>query len=88
MKRPPPIIDLAPDGTFRTAPTGQRAPLSFKLLLGGTIVAVLAGGAAIAALAVWIASLLLPIALMGALVAFGAFKYRQWRRGGRSVLRP
>lgn len=80
--RTPPVLDMSPDGTFRTKPSGLRAPLSFKLLLGATIVAVMAGAFAIAALALWVAALLLPVVIIAAAVAFGAFRYRQWRRGG------
>ena len=93
--RAPPVLDMAPDGTFRTRPSGRtkpsglRAPLSFKLLLGATIVAVLAGAFAIAALALWVAALLLPVVVIAAGVAFAAYKYRQWRRsvaiGARSI---
>ena len=82
MNRIPPVIDMAPDGTFRTKPPGMRAPLSFKLLLGATIVAVLAGAAAVAALALWIAALLLPVAVIAVVVAWGVYKYQAWRRGG------
>lgn len=81
MNRIPPVIDMAPDGTFRTKPSGMRAPLSFKLLLGATIVAVLAGAAAVAALALWVAALLLPVVVVAAAVAWVAYKYRVWRRG-------
>ena len=81
MNRIPPVIDMAPDGTFRTKPPGMRAPLSFKLLLGATIVAVLAGAAAVAALALWIAALLLPVAVVAVVGAWGAYEYRAWRRG-------
>ena len=81
MNRIPPVIDMAPDGTFRTRPSGMRAPLSFKLLLGATIVAVLAGAAAVAALALWVAALLLPVVVIAAAIAWGAYTYRRWRRG-------
>ncbi len=87
MNRIPPVIDMAPDGTFRTKPSGMRAPLSFKLLLGATIVAVLAGAAAVAALALWIAALLLPVVVIAAAVAYGAYKYRNWRRGASGAAR-
>lgn len=79
--RTPPVIDMAPDGTFRTKPSGLRAPLSFKLLLGATIVAVVAGAFAVAALALWVAAMLLPVVIIAAFVAFAALKYRRWRRG-------
>ncbi len=83
VSRTPPVLDMSPDGTFRTKPSGLRAPLSFKLLLAATIVAVMAGAFAIAALALWVAALLLPVVIIATGVAFAAFKYRQWRRGGR-----
>lgn len=81
--RIPPVIDMTTDGAFRdaAAPPGTRAPLSFKLLLGATIVAVLAGAAAIAALALWFVALLLPVVIIAAGVAWGTLKYRRWRRG-------
>ena len=85
--RAPPVLDMAPDGTFHTKPSGLRAPLSFKLLLGATIVAVLAGAFAIAALTLWVAALLLPVVVIAGGVAFATFKYRQWRRGVSSGAR-
>jgi len=81
MNRTPPIIDMAPDGTFHTKPSGVRAPLSFKLLLGATIVAVLAGAVTVAALALWLAALLLPVVIIAAVVAWATLQYRRWRRG-------
>ncbi len=85
MNRIPPTLDMTPDGAFRTPPrVGGRAPLSFKLLLGAVVVAVLAGAAAVAALALWVVSLLLPVMIIAAGVAWATFKYRQWRRGSNN----
>ena len=80
--RQPPLIDMAPDGTFRSPSPGQRAPLSFKLLLGATVVAVVAGALTLAALAVWVAALLLPVVIVAGFVAWATLRYRRWRRGG------
>lgn len=85
MNRIPPVIEMAPDGTIRTPRAG--APLSFKLLLGATIVAVLAGAAAIAALALWFVALLLPVVIIAGGVAWATLKYRRWRRGPTTVVR-
>ena len=92
-RQQPPVIDMTPDGRFREplrAP-GAGVPLSFKLLIGGVVVAVLAGTAAVAALALWVISMLLPVMVIAGGVAYAAFKYRQWRlRSGmaaRSVRR-
>ena len=82
----PPVIDMTPDGRF-PEPARQRAtfgpasrvPVSFKLLIGAVVVALLAGTAAVAALALWIVSMLLPVMVIAGGVAYVAFKYRQWR---------
>lgn len=85
--RTPPVIDMTPDGRFREplrqgAPgIGPRVPLSFKLLIGAVMVAVLAGTVAVAALALWVVSMLLPVMVIAAGIAYASFKYRQWRRG-------
>ena len=86
--RTPPVIDMTPDGRFRE-PLRQRpgfgagggVPASFKLLIGAVAVAVLAGTAAVAALALWVVSMLLPVMVIAGGVAYAAFKYRQWRGG-------
>ena len=86
--RTPPVIDMTPDGRFREPlRQGQASgwwpgfPLSFKLLIGAVAVAVLAGTAAVAALALWVVSMLLPVMVIAGGVAYAAFKYRQWRGG-------
>ena len=84
----PPVIDMTPDGRFREPlrqqpgfGAGGRVPVSFKLLIGAVVVAVLAGTAAVAALALWVVSMLLPVMVIAGGVAYAAFKYRQWRGG-------
>ena len=92
--RTPPVIDMTPDGRFREplrqGPMRGGIPASFKLLVGAAVVAVLAGTAAVAALALWLVSMLLPLMVVAGGVAYAAFKYRQWRGGvgtGRYSLR-
>ena len=89
--RLPPVIDMMPDGRFREplrprAGLGGQVPVSVKVLLGAAVVAVLAGTAAVAALALWVVSMLLPVMVIAGGVAYGAFKYRQWR--GRTAPGP
>ncbi len=79
---PPEVIDMTPDGAFRVPPRRAGVPLSFKLMVGAGIIAVLAGAASIAALALWVVSLLLPVLVIAAGVAWVSFKYRQWKRTG------
>lgn len=83
----PPVLDMTPDGQFRE-PLRQgaglgangRVPVSLKLLIGAVVVAVLAGTAAVAALALWVVSMLLPLMVIAGSVAYVTVKYRQWRR--------
>ena len=95
--RMPPVIDMTPDGRFREpvrqrpGPGGAgRVPVSVKLLLGAAVVAVLAGTAAVAALALWVLSMLLPVMVIAGGVAYATYKYRKWRGVGtrRDVYRP
>ena len=82
----PPVLDMTLDGQFREplrqGNAGPRVPMSFKLLIGAVVVAVLAGTAAVAALMLWVVSLLLPLMIIAGGVAYAAFKYRQWRGRG------
>ena len=79
---------MTPDGRFpeparQRPPFGaaSRVPVSFKLLIGAAVVALLAGTAAVAALALWIVSMLLPVMVIAAGVAYATFRYRKWRGG-------
>lgn len=80
---------MRPDGSFRPAPLPPRLPLSFKLAIGGVLVAAVAVSLAVAAAAIWVISLLLPVIIIAVGVAWGAMKWRQWmslrsdRHGGR-----
>jgi len=85
-----PTLDMTPRGEFRTPPS---TPWATKLLRYAIVIAVLAGGFAVAALVLWAALLMIPIAIGAALVAYGAFRWQQWRArqaaGGRSgIYRP
>lgn len=73
-----PQLDMTPDGQFVEPPS--ETP-SEKLLRYGAAVAVLAGLAAMAALALWVAFALIPVAIVAGLIAYGAFRWRLWRLG-------
>ena len=59
----------------------RQASMSWPARIGvaAALVALLAGGASAAAIFLWLASLLLPIALIAAAVAFAAFKLQLWQ---------
>ncbi len=73
-----PQLDMTPDGQFVELPPETA---SEKLFRYGVAVAVLAGMAAMAALALWLALALIPVAIVGGLIAYGAFRWRMWRLG-------
>ncbi len=81
MERIPPTLDMTPDGRFRPAPAGL--PFTAKLMIGGAIVAVLAGAAVVAMLALWLLAMLIPVLIVAALIAYVSYRIKRWRlRGG------
>jgi hypothetical protein len=90
MQRRPPDLDMTVDGEFVSPP---RPPLSTRIMFWAVIVALIAGGLSLAALALWVALIILPVAVGAAVVAWVMFRYRMWRAqrsfsGQRNVWRP
>jgi len=78
-------LDMTPDGQFRSrpGPSGRRGlPFMERMFIGAVIVAAVAGGFAISALAFWLAMFLLPVALVAGLVAWGMLKLMSANRSG------
>ncbi len=73
----PETIDITLDGQVRQPPP---APALGGLLRVAILVAVLAGAIAVAALALWFALLLIPVALAAAAVAWLAWRWQVFRR--------
>jgi fatty acid desaturase len=80
-----PVLDMTPDGQFREPAT---TPFADRLLRTAVVVAAVGTAVAIAALALWFALLLIPVVLVAALVAYGAFRWRLWRSGGTFTMGP
>jgi hypothetical protein len=72
-----PMLDMTPDGRFRTP---QKPPLAIRIAAAALIVAVIAGGLAVAALAIWLAFILIPVVLVAGLIGYAALRF-QMRRG-------
>ena len=70
------VLDMTPDGQFRGPP---RVPLSTRLLGIALAITAITAALAIAALALWFALILIPVALGAAAVAWLAWRYRLWR---------
>ena len=94
MTRIPPTIDMLPDGTFRSArpawtpQSGVRMPFSIKLGVGAALVAVLGLALSVAALAIWVVSMILPVIIIAGAVAWGTVRYRRWQLGRGQAVRP
>lgn len=74
--RYPPDLDMLPDGSFRQPP---RPPILTRIILWAAVIAVIAGGLAAAAFALWLALFLVPVALIAGIIAWLAFRVQIWR---------
>jgi hypothetical protein len=89
-QRRAPDLEMTIDGEFVSPP---KAPISSRILMGAIVIAVLAGALSLAAFALWLALLILPVAIGAAIVAWVVFRYRIWRAqravgGQHDVWRP
>ena len=73
-------FDMTLDG--RVLPPRQGVPLAAKLGGIALLVAVLAGAIGIAAIALWLAMVIVPVAVVAGAVAYGAFCFQMWRNRG------
>lgn len=64
------------DGSFRSP---QRPSFLTRIFVWGVGIAVIAGGLAVAAFALWLALILVPVALIAGLIAWAAFRFQLWR---------
>jgi hypothetical protein len=74
-----PELDMLPDGSFRQP---VRPPIATRLFIWAVLIASVAGALSLAAFALWIALLILPVALGAAAIAWLAFRFQVWRSGG------
>lgn len=75
-QRRPPDLEMTIEGEFVSPPT---APMSSRILMWAIVIAVVAGALSLAAFALWIALIILPVAFGAAVVAWAMFRYRMWR---------
>ena len=77
----PRVLDMTPQGEFvsHSAYRSGSATWPLRLGLGAAVVAAVTGGLAIAAIFLWLASVLIPVALVAGGVAYVAFRYQKWR---------
>ncbi len=75
--RLPPELDMLPDGSLRP----RQPPLAARVFRWAVIIALLAGALAIAAVALWFALVLIPVAIAAGVIAWLAFRYQVWKAG-------
>jgi hypothetical protein len=81
-----PVLDMTPEGDFR--PTGLRLPWPTRVFLVAIGVSFVAGLIASAALLIYVALLLIPVALGLAAFGYSSYRLQAWRAGrGRGVVR-
>jgi hypothetical protein len=71
-------IDMRPDGGFSEP---AKPPLAARIFFWAILVATITGAVVIAALALWVALALIPLAIGAAIVAYLAFRFQLWRSG-------
>jgi hypothetical protein len=86
----PPELDMTLEGEFVSPPA---PPVSTRIMFWAIIIAVVAGAVVIAALALWLAMLILPVAIGAALIGWGMMRYKLWRAsqlggGQRNLWQP
>jgi hypothetical protein len=89
-QRRPPELDMTIEGEFVSPPT---PPIASRILMWVVVIAIVAGALSLAAFALWLALLILPVALGAGIIAWAMFRYRMWRMqramaGQRGVWRP
>lgn len=75
---------MLPDGSFRQPP---RAPVTTRIFVWAAIIAAIAGALSVAAFALWIALVLLPVALAAGVIAWLAMRFQLWRAQRRDPRR-
>lgn len=73
----PPELDLLPDGSYRP----RRPPVAARIFAWAIVIAAVAAALALAAFALWIALILIPVVVLAGLIAWLAFRYQVWRAG-------
>ncbi len=81
MANDPRLLDMTPDGRFRAPP---RLPVSSRIIGAAVLLAVMATGLAFAALALWVALALIPVAIGAIVVAVVLIRFKLWRARRRA----
>ena len=64
------------NGEFVSPP---KAPFGSRILLWAIIIAVIGGALSLAAFALWLALIILPVVFAACVVAWGMYRFQVWR---------
>ncbi len=73
---------MTPDGEFITShvpPPSRGGVWAVRLGLSAAVIAAIAGAVVVGALVLWVASVMIPVALVAGVVAYAAFRFQMWR---------
>ena len=86
MNAKPPILEMTLEGEFVDSAAGTpqdlNIPFGTRLLIWASVAAAIAIACAVAVFALWLLAVMIPIALIAAVIAYGVLRYRMWRDGG------
>lgn len=75
-----PELDMTLTGEFVDPPRQPKlGSIMPRLIFWAIVIAIIAGALAIAALALWLAMLLLPVVLIAGVVAYALHRFQSWR---------
>jgi fatty acid desaturase len=77
-----PILDMTPDGRFRSP---QKPPFAVRIAAVALVIAVVAGGLAAAAFALWLVFMLIPVVLVAGLIGYAALRFQVRRSSFRGT---
>ena len=76
-------LDMTPEGEFVSPPPygapGRNTPWANRLLRYAVLVAVFGGLVLVAALALWLALVMIPVVLAAVAIAYAAYRWRLWQ---------
>ena len=75
----PRVLDMTPEGEFVGRPVHRGGTWPLRVGIGAAVVAAVAGALAVAAVFLWVASVLIQVALVAGGIAYVALRYQAWR---------
>ena len=92
-KRRPPDLEMTLEGEFVEPPPPRPPPILSRIMVWAIIVAAMAGALAMAAFALWLMMIILPVAVGAGAIAYGIYRFQVWRARGsigsqRDLWRP